>query len=42
MEFSNYPLPKKKSNHLQIFYNNVNGMEINELVQTIVQKKRKE
>lgn len=28
-DFSHHPLPNKKANCLRIFYNNINGLEIN-------------
>ena len=37
-DFSHYPLPKRDRQTLRIFYNNVNGLEINEAIDTVVNK----
>ena len=39
-DFSNYPLPKKTKNTLRLFYNNINGVEINAAIQTVVNNKQ--
>ena len=39
-DFSNYPLPNKTDNILRIFYNNINGLEINTAIQTVVNNKK--
>jgi len=36
LDFSHYPLPKKEKNTLRLFYNNINGLEINVAVETIL------
>ena len=38
LEFSNNPLPQKKQTQLRIFYNNINGLEINNLTKTVIQR----
>ena len=38
LEFSNNPLPQKRPTQLRIFYNNINGLEINNLPKTVLQK----
>ena len=35
-DFSHYPLPKRDRQTLRMFYNNVNGLEINEAIDTVV------
>ena len=39
-DFSNYPLPKKTQKVLRIFYNNVNGLEINSAIATVLNNKK--
>ena len=39
-DFSHYPLPKKDKDCIQMFYNNINGLEINEAIASIVNKKK--
>ena len=38
-DFSHYPLPQKKRKTLRIFYNNINGLEINKAVETKLNNK---
>ena len=38
--FSHYPLPKKDTNTLRLFYNNIKGLEINTAVETILNNKK--
>ena len=40
-DFSNYPLPLKPKNALRIFYNNINGLEINTAIAAVVNNKKK-
>ena len=40
LDFSHYPLPKKEKNTLRLFYNNINGLEINVAVETILNNKK--
>ena len=37
-DFSHYPMPSKSSNTLRIFYNNVNGLEINVAIEALINK----
>ena len=39
MDFTNHPLPKRQSGNFRIFYNNIHGIKINELVQIAVKAK---
>ena len=39
-DFSHYPLPKKDTDCIRLFYNNINGLEINEAIASIVNKKK--
>ena len=39
-DFSNYPLPKKTNAVVRLFYNNINGLEINAAIQTVVNNKK--
>jgi len=40
-DFSNYPLPKTTRDTFRIFYNNVNGLEINKAVDTVINNRKK-
>ena len=40
LDFSHYPLPKKTKHTLRLFYNNINGLEINVAVDTILNNKK--
>ena len=35
-DFSHYPVPTKRKNFIRFFYNNVNGLEINAAVESII------
>lgn len=39
-DFSHYPLPRKEGKKLRIFYNNINGLEINATIQTVINNKK--
>ncbi len=39
-EFSSGPLPRKKRGILQVFYNNINGLEINHAISQAVRNKK--
>ena len=39
-DFSHYPLPCRTQNTLRIFYNNVNGLEINKAIDTMIQQNK--
>ena len=40
-DFSHYPLPLKSTGTIRIFYNNINGLEINTAVAAVVNNKKK-
>ena len=40
-DFSHYPIPTNESNTLRLFYNNVNGLEINVAIQSILNNRNK-
>jgi len=39
-DFSNYPLPTKSNKVIRIFCNNINGLEINLAIATVVNNKK--
>ena len=38
-DFSHYPLPLKATNSIRVFYNNINGLEINSAIAAVVNNK---
>ena len=39
-DFSHFPLPKRNDDTLRVFYNNINGLEINEAIDTVIKRSK--
>ncbi len=39
-DFSHFPLPNRSNKTMRIFYNNVNGLEINQMIATKIQNSK--